>query len=631
MYLLRVGPDRTGVDLDKAARLLPPSETQALIQSTSANNRGPRLVKDADLPRAMANNRISSAICNWCWKKGDTPLFYCQSCHCTWFCSTACKDADGGHRAWCCNPDATPDQGPLAVKLVDMYQQDKDVIPSDADTPTADMIRARQTASTTSVQLQLKEMGNAHFRESRFRDALTCYTAGIRVLGPMTDLRKALWMNRARTYASLALPMLAFVDVSLLEAGLGCRMESAKDLLTLANFQIHVGELAAARHTLTSRVVGVEGAPAARISAMIKILYKAEKEQQKRTAERTALPIRNMPASMTSASFVDKQTQGSTYQPCVLRLFSTDENQKSYLNSIDSKLKPYLTTRRGDEADGGISVESLVACKQGQLLATDPPLLTGSIDDTRCARCSKKFMSLAPGGIIMATPCKKSCGELYCSPACRDTSADTHHTWQCNKNIQRNLREMRQAVAKQGMTMSSRTPLCIARALGMVPSRRRNLLDELRPLQHLSLGKFNDGRVSVQQGLQQYTALLQELQLDPAWFDYYTYDYARFAIINNAFVLRSADPAAYQIGFGIALYGASTYFNHSCVPDVRWSMSRVDDSGASMQLTALRDIAAGEPVYISYIDHHQPLATRTEALMQYGFTCHCARCIAERE
>ena len=38
---------------------------------------------------------------------------------------------------------------------------------------------------------------------------------------------------------------------------------------------------------------------------------------------------------------------------------------------------------------------------------------------------------------------------------------------------------------------------------------------------------------------------------------------------------------------------------------------------------------SGEEVTISYIDETMPLADRQEALRDYGFTCACAKCVAE--
>jgi hypothetical protein len=294
-YLFHRGPDRTGIDLVKAARNLPLSEVRAVIQSAPETpESGPRLVKDEDLPLAVVRNRIGDPICNWCWKKGETPLFYCTACHCTWFCSELCREADDAHRAWCCNPDAAPDTGPLRMTLVLLDKPP----PSQAecDREMADMaalLPARQAASTAAVQLHLKEAGNAHYAAGAFQLALTCYTAGIRVPGAMTDLRKSLWMNRARAYSSLGLPMLAYVDVWLLEAGLGASFTTAKDLLTLANFQTQVGEVKAARHTLEKRLVGLEGVPEKRVKEQLALVRSAEVAHEKRVHERSALPVRN--------------------------------------------------------------------------------------------------------------------------------------------------------------------------------------------------------------------------------------------------------------------------------------------------------------------------------------------------
>jgi hypothetical protein len=196
-YLLGTGPDRRGIDLARAERSIPLSETRALLQSmppTTPDN--PRLVNDADLPRAMAMNRIRNAICNWCWKKGDTPLFYCRDCHCTWYCSESCQQLDDSHRAWCCQPDATPDCGPQAVAILpyDAATQTVDAAKQTLPTPTVvitqETIRARQTVSNAAIQAQFKDLGNTAYKATHYEQALAYYTRGIRLPGLMTDLRK---------------------------------------------------------------------------------------------------------------------------------------------------------------------------------------------------------------------------------------------------------------------------------------------------------------------------------------------------------------------------------------------------------------------------------------------------------
>lgn len=51
-----------------------------------------------------------------------------------------------------------------------------------------------------------------------------------------------------------------------------------------------------------------------------------------------------------------------------------------------------------------------------------------------------------------------------------------------------------------------------------------------------------------------------------------------------------------------------------------------DVDGAAV-VTARRPIRRGQEITISYIDEEAPLNERQEALRDYGFVCHCARCM----
>jgi len=486
-------------------------------------------------------------------------------------------------------------------------------------------------------------MGNASYKAGEFRKALACYTAGIRVPdtgpapGPMASVRKALWMNRSRAYAALGLWMLAYVDVWLLEAGMGVKFTDAKDLWTLVNYQTELGELQEARRTcqrLAKLVPLPDPDNQQRLQQQLTRIQKLEDKQRQQQAAQAGMSLKNVSDRMTAeqkARFASQSIQG-LYSPCALRLFEhegkeeeeeDEEARSAYLKIIDKILMPHLETRTTQ--DSGTGVVARDDCAMGATIMIDKPLITGSVADDRCASCSKLLL------VLVTVGCKRECGELYCSTVCRDDAANTYHTWQCDKGIQSRAGEMRREVNAQGATMSSRVPLCISRALGLV-ARNRNLLERVPLLQHLSLGKFAQGQVSVQQGLQQYAQILQDLRLDPAWFDYFTYDYARFALINNAFGMSGSNQDSSSLGFGMAIYAGATYFNHSCVPDVEWSLSDTDTNGSVMRLVALRDCKAGEELRISYIDlvTKKTLEKRTEALLQYGFTCNCARCTAER-
>lgn len=80
---------------------------------------------------------------------------------------------------------------------------------------------------------------------------------------------------------------------------------------------------------------------------------------------------------------------------------------------------------------------------------------------------------------------------------------------------------------------------------------------------------------------------------------------------------------------GNAFYSLQSCINHSCVPNAHAFKREHDDDGAAVIL-ALRHIDAGEEITICYVDTNASLEERTRALNDYGFSCDCERCEAER-
>lgn len=80
---------------------------------------------------------------------------------------------------------------------------------------------------------------------------------------------------------------------------------------------------------------------------------------------------------------------------------------------------------------------------------------------------------------------------------------------------------------------------------------------------------------------------------------------------------------------GNAFYALHSCCNHSCVPNAE-AFKRDEDDDGSAVILALRDIAAGEEVMLSYIDEEAPLEERQEQLADYGFTCACHKCAAQK-
>lgn len=79
---------------------------------------------------------------------------------------------------------------------------------------------------------------------------------------------------------------------------------------------------------------------------------------------------------------------------------------------------------------------------------------------------------------------------------------------------------------------------------------------------------------------------------------------------------------------GQGIYGVGCLFNHSCDPNLNVQYSEVNDE--TLSVVALRDIAAGEELTISYIDTLLPFTVRQQQLFEhYLFECRCPRCVFE--
>lgn len=80
---------------------------------------------------------------------------------------------------------------------------------------------------------------------------------------------------------------------------------------------------------------------------------------------------------------------------------------------------------------------------------------------------------------------------------------------------------------------------------------------------------------------------------------------------------------------GSAVYLLASLLNHSCEPNLAVSWPQND---GMMQLTAARDVSAGEQMGVSYVDGEMALAVRQEHLRyNYGFVCGCQKCVEEAE
>lgn len=78
---------------------------------------------------------------------------------------------------------------------------------------------------------------------------------------------------------------------------------------------------------------------------------------------------------------------------------------------------------------------------------------------------------------------------------------------------------------------------------------------------------------------------------------------------------------------GIGLYVEVSVFDHSCRPNVAHVFN-----GTQIQFRAIRSIAEGEPIFVSYTQLFDPKPSRQEFLFRnYFFECNCDRCKHETQ
>ena len=81
---------------------------------------------------------------------------------------------------------------------------------------------------------------------------------------------------------------------------------------------------------------------------------------------------------------------------------------------------------------------------------------------------------------------------------------------------------------------------------------------------------------------------------------------------------------------GTGFFPLVACINHSCDPSLASTKGEKDVDGRAV-LVATRDIAAGEELYMSYIDASEGSSPgqRRQELRDYGFVCACSRCVRE--
>lgn len=264
------------------------------------------------------------------------------------------------------------------------------------------------------------------------------------------------------------------------------------------------------------------------------------------------------------------------------------------------------------------------------LIWTEKPFLYASIDEGECFLCARQ--------VVKKVYCQHCQFEWYCSMECCVAAFQLYHKPLCGVDYAAQREEIRST----GFSTSSRSQLLFFKFLGWLVLQQATETS-LTPLPALSNWWIQQWlqslRTSAAQGRPRILSIPQIRFHCKKWRSL-----APTAVWTHSQILNSATYiAAMEIGVmysfcvankedrrlnrmpsGVALFHQASFANHSCMPNVEWI---IDPGSNQIRLVALRDLAPGEELFLSYINHKVPFEQRQQSLFGYGFTCRCPKCL----
>ncbi len=248
----------------------------------------------------------------------------------------------------------------------------------------------------------------------------------------------------------------------------------------------------------------------------------------------------------------------------------------------------------------------------GHVIATHAPLVAAVAPAWQQQQCAHCFASAYPRKWPLA--CAGACQLRFCSTTCQDAASHKPDAAPCQarRNLHKRLLQEGQA---DTVAWTSVAVALVLEAL-LCPADIWASLMELCCLEEKDL---EDALRREMQGIVDVAvACLEE---EPPNQEVRQKALALLLRSEcNAFSYWSDDGAQDQLGMGLFLEAAM--FNHACCPNV----GKVLD-GRRLRFVALRAIAAGEELSISYVPLDDGTDARRDVLRKhFHFICVCARC-----
>ncbi|KAI6045326.1 SET domain-containing protein, partial [Pisolithus marmoratus] len=240
--------------------------------------------------------------------------------------------------------------------------------------------------------------------------------------------------------------------------------------------------------------------------------------------------------------------------------------------------------------------------------------------DSHCSRCAGSPAS----GLKRCTGCRKV---WYCTSACQNNDWPIHK-FECTA-----IQNWSNEAPSEKVSVPSDAVRCLARILWQIKRKSPSNIwaKEIQAMQSNRQSIHPtavEGHTHLAQSLVRYLGASSPTELE-SYGIMSTADLVDFIINTVALTTPSLTP------IGVAVSPLVALINHSCAPNVVvvFPRSRKDSGNEPVvKVAALRNIAPGEEILMSYVDTTLPKSLRQMALMEtYNFQCRCWACTESSE
>jgi hypothetical protein len=514
------------------------------------------------------------------------------------------------------------------------------------------------------VVKQCKDLGNTAFKSQQYLQAAMNYTNGITLLPATTHnlsldqeipvLRFQLVMNRSKAFFYLQQYALAFTDifgtpeielkrpsdfVFASKVAAKCRQIECFELVRLGFLK----NLANSSPTFVSEYRQEFSND---IEAFYKELQQIVQSTEKKEEKTHALSSSSTPPQQQEfvTRYQNATRQEFKYQPDFKLLHNLNSkkiqgapfyrvNSMKFLefklialHTLGLKIEETVTNNR---SYGIFSVEPIA---KDQMIVIQPPVVFSSLHPLDCEDCGQRFTEQS------AVRCSHNyaCQVRYCSSQCEKDAWFRYHQIMCENEW--SYVEVKKHCRECGVTAFSRVPPVLMKLFAI--SLKKQLFSPLSMIelaQLMPLPLFSKSAcIPLSIRMDQYHRFLESMRWnaqDQKRLDFMTFDYMYAILLNNCFQWDSSFSSEKrrqenEHSTGLVLYQFPSFFNHSCAPNTKWTLSS-SPGGPKFILTASENIAANQELFISYVDVSKSKIDRNSGLQQYGFECNCSKCSNE--